>query len=156
MNSAEKFNFKVSAVGSEDKKPVVLRQLTLDKVLDWIDNQSLDPQVKEALKKSASSYPHKALGNWRKNYQRHLSKAQNIVKNRDTGEKHEEESITRVFAAGFTSPGQDSGGRPDVHPDVQNSGECGGGPCGEYPTERHGGEGFEDTAGACGDSGHGD
>lgn len=81
MNSAENLNFKVVIPGNE-RKSCNFKVLTLDKVVGWINNQDLDQEVKEELIKKAGTYPNSSLLSFRKNFSKHLSKAQKIVRDR--------------------------------------------------------------------------
>lgn len=83
VGNPEQFKFKLITSGREDvdnRKPCNLNPLTLEKLLKWIDAQRLEEPVKIELKKSASNYPHQALGTWQKNYSKHLSSAQAKLK----------------------------------------------------------------------------
>lgn len=85
MNSTESVGFKVVTMGRDEidnRSPSNLRPLTLAKLHEWIDAQPLDVRMKEQLKKMAGSYPQQALGSWKKNYRKHLAKAQNFLKNK--------------------------------------------------------------------------
>lgn len=76
----EKYNFKVGAVGEGKKKYCNLKPLNLEKLLNWIDSQSIEEHLKVELKKSASAYPHQALESWQKNFAKHVSTAQAKVR----------------------------------------------------------------------------
>lgn len=83
VGNPEQFKFKILTTGREDvdnRKPCDLTPLTLEKLLKWIDVQRIDENTKSELKKSASKYPHQALGAWRKNYAKHVAAAQAKVK----------------------------------------------------------------------------
>lgn len=83
VGNPEQFKFKILTTGREDvdnRKPCNLTPLTLEKLLNWIEAQRIDENVKLELKKSASNYPHQALGTWRKNYSKHVATAQAKLK----------------------------------------------------------------------------
>lgn len=99
-NNAEGVNFKVVAAGDQKRTPCNFKVLTLDKLVKWINEQHLDPVVKEELIKKAGSYPSGSLSSFRKNFQTHLSKAQKIVRDKtplytkELGDDDEPESYT--------------------------------------------------------------
>lgn len=77
--SAEQFQFKILTTGRAEvdkREPCNLRPLNLEKLLKWIDHQPTEQNIKIELKKSASAYPHQALGAWQKNYSKHVATAQ--------------------------------------------------------------------------------
>lgn len=79
VGNTEEFQFKMITSGREEvdkRKPCELNPLTIEKLLKWIDAQQIDESTKQELKKSASKYPHQALGAWRKNYSKHVANAQ--------------------------------------------------------------------------------
>jgi len=83
VGNPEQFNFKILTTGREDvdnRKPCNLSPLTLEKLLKWIDKQTVDENTKRELKKSASNYPHQALGSWQKNFSKHVATAQAKLK----------------------------------------------------------------------------
>lgn len=80
--TGEGVNFKVVAEGDNRRPSCNFRVLTLEKLVKWIDNQDLDPIVKEELIKKAGSYPSGSLSSFRKNFQIHLSKATKIVRDK--------------------------------------------------------------------------
>lgn len=79
-NSSESLNFKIRIMGQQDRPPCNLRPLNLEKLLEWIDAKTVEPAIKEELKRMAGSYPEAALTNWAKNYTKHLAKAKKKVK----------------------------------------------------------------------------
>jgi hypothetical protein len=81
MNSAENLNFKVVIPG-DDRKTCNFKILTLDKIVKWINDQSLDQTVKEELIKKAKTYPNSSLSSFRKNFSKHLSRAQKIARDK--------------------------------------------------------------------------
>jgi hypothetical protein len=81
MNSAENLNFKVVIPGDE-RKPCNFKTVTLDKVVKWINGQNVEQSVKEELIKKARTYPSGSLSSFRKNFSKHLSKAQKIVRDK--------------------------------------------------------------------------
>lgn len=86
MNSTESVGFKVVTMGKDEidcRAPCNLRPLTLAKLFDWIDAQPVENRMKEQLKKMAGSYPQQALGSWKKNYRKHLAKAQSFLKDKN-------------------------------------------------------------------------
>lgn len=90
--SAEQFDFKFSIVNERQRKPSNLRPINLEQLLEWIDKQKIEENLKIALKKSASAYPHSALGIWKKNYTKHVSKALALLaKIPEKKEKHEKD-----------------------------------------------------------------
>lgn len=75
----ESFKFKVITTGRQDvdkRRPSNLNPWSLEKLVKWINAQPLDEKIKLELVKSASAYPHQALGVWRKNYEKNLTIAQ--------------------------------------------------------------------------------
>jgi hypothetical protein len=88
-NNAEGVNFKVSMGNNESNNRSQSRfnSLTIKKLCDWIDSKPINSQLKEELKKSASSYPQQALSNWQKNYLTHLSTAQSFIQKRKKEDK---------------------------------------------------------------------
>lgn len=83
VGNPEQFKFKILTTGREDvdnRKPCNLTPLNLEKLLKWIDAQRIDENTKQELKKSASNYPHQALGVWQKNYSKHVAAAQAKLK----------------------------------------------------------------------------
>lgn len=79
VENTEGFKCKIISTGREEvdkRKPCELNPLTIEKLLKWIDAQQIDDMTKQELKKSASKYPHQALGTWRKNYSKHVVNAQ--------------------------------------------------------------------------------
>lgn len=80
-NNTEGLNFKIVSMGKDavdQREPCNLRPLTLEKLFAWIDTKTIDPRLKEYLKKSASKYPHQALPTWQKNYIKHVAAAQKL------------------------------------------------------------------------------
>lgn len=77
--SAENLNVKINA-GEGKNQPCNLRIVTLEKVLQFIENKKIDLNTKKILKNSASKYPQQALENWVKNFDRHLIQARNCLK----------------------------------------------------------------------------
>ena len=81
MNNAENLNFKVVVPGDE-RKACNFKVLTLDKVVTWLNNQNLDQKVKDELIKKARTYPTSSLSSFKKNFSKHLSKAQKVVRDK--------------------------------------------------------------------------
>lgn len=134
IGNPEQFKFKILTTGQDEvdkRKPCVLNPLNLEKLLKWIDAQNLDEATKNELKKSASGYPHQALGTWRKNYSRHVANAQAKLKKlpktkpvrpelgEEPTEKLDEKSHKKDFGSiksyldnefdEFENPGEDQG-----------------------------------------------
>jgi hypothetical protein len=79
---SEQFKIKVLTTGRPDvdkRRPCNLNPLSLQKLLDWIDLQPTEENIKVELKKSAANYPHDALPGWQRNYEKHVAKI--MVKN---------------------------------------------------------------------------
>jgi hypothetical protein len=77
--NAEHLNLKINA-GERKNQPCNLRIITLEKVIQFIDNKKIDFNTKKILKNSASKYPQQALENWVKNFDKHLIKARTCLK----------------------------------------------------------------------------
>lgn len=77
VGNPENFKIKISTGREEvDKRvPCDFSNLTLNKLFAWIDSKNLSSALKSELKRSASAFPHQALPNWQKNFDKHLSKA---------------------------------------------------------------------------------
>lgn len=79
-------NFKVKITTGRDevdtRKPCDFSNLNIKKLCAWIDNQPVNSTLKSELKRSASSYPHQALPNWKKNFSKHVSRIQNNLNNK--------------------------------------------------------------------------
>jgi len=82
LSNAESLNFKVSIPGDAERKPCNFKFLTLDKMVAWINAQNIDEAVKQELIIKARTYPTCALPSFRKNFPRHLSRAQKIVRDK--------------------------------------------------------------------------
>lgn len=74
-------NFKVKITTGRDevdtRKPCDFSNLNIKKLCAWIDNQPVNSTLKSELKRSACSYPHQALSNWKKNFTKHVDRIQN-------------------------------------------------------------------------------
>lgn len=82
--SAEGINFSVSNMSSAGRRQSRLNTITLEKVLAWIDGKNLqEPILVKELKKMAAVYPEKALENWMKNFQIHLTRARKNIKSKE-------------------------------------------------------------------------
>lgn len=75
MSNTEAVNFRIS-MPNDNRKPCKLTYLTLEQLWKWIDAHQLDSKLKELLKKSAATFPQKALEHWQKNFIHHLGEAQ--------------------------------------------------------------------------------
>lgn len=83
-NSTEGVNFKVLTMGKsqiDQRQPSNLDVMTLKKLQAWIDAKPISDELKQELKKMASSYPDQALGFWVKSYSRNLEIAQRNMTN---------------------------------------------------------------------------
>jgi hypothetical protein len=80
--SAEGINFSVTNLSGGEEKKVFVQYVTLEKVKIWIDKKPLDAEIKYQLKKLASTYPERALGNWMQNFDKHLIRAKNVLKSK--------------------------------------------------------------------------
>lgn len=83
MRGTEGMNFKISTMGKSEvdrRRPTNLKPLTIEKVLLFIDSKQIDPHVKALLRDMAQNYPKNALQNWMKNFSKHLSKAQKLIR----------------------------------------------------------------------------
>lgn len=99
MNSTESVGFKVVTMGRDEidsRSPSNLRPLTLAKLHEWIDAQPVDDRMKEQLKKMAGSYPQQALSSWKKNYRKHLAKAQNLLRDKSKKASVELEGVSTI------------------------------------------------------------
>jgi hypothetical protein len=116
LNSAENLGFKIVTMGREEidkRKPCNLRTVTQAKLQAWIDAKSIDPRLKEELKKSVANYPQQALSTWQKMYNKHLVTAQNVIKGKsapipteNTIEKDQNNVPENDFDAGWNeNPG---------------------------------------------------
>ncbi len=86
VRNTEGFRFTVVTTGNADvdsRKPTKLRHTTLDSLLRAIDAKSMDEQVKEELKKMAKGYPEQALESWKKNFNLHVQRARQKVRDRN-------------------------------------------------------------------------
>ena len=83
VGNPEGFKIQLTTGRSEDRKPCDLSNLNLKKLCEWIDRQNVSLIVKEALKKSASRFPHQALKAWRKGYSKHLALVQRQIRNKN-------------------------------------------------------------------------
>lgn len=72
MISQENIKIKIDSPLSKTKAPKI--ELTLEKVLKWLDTQNYDEETLKELKKVASFYPHNALPFFKKNIIKHVSK----------------------------------------------------------------------------------
>lgn len=102
VGNPENFRVKLVSSGREevDKRvPCDFSNLTLDKVLKWIDSQQVSELVKKELKKSASRFPHQALSTWKNDYIKHLSKAQAKLRNSKKEVKEIEEKSSEHMTA---------------------------------------------------------
>lgn len=80
MKSTDQVHFQIYTnnveIDARNRNPCNFKPLTFEKLSKWIDTLKVSDEVKEELKKSAGNYPHQALSNWKKNYTKHLAKAQ--------------------------------------------------------------------------------
>ena len=84
MTDGEGINFKVTIRGKSDRKPSNLNPLTLQKLFKWIDDKpAINVEIKEELKKMASTYPQQALTKWQLAFPKHLIKARETLANKD-------------------------------------------------------------------------
>ena len=86
VRNTEGFKFTVVSTGNADvdsRKSTNLRHTTLDSMLRAIDAKSMDEQVKEELKKMAKGYPEQALESWKKNFNLHVQRARQKVRDRN-------------------------------------------------------------------------
>ncbi len=72
MISQENIKIKIDLQINKTKAPKI--ELTLEKVLKWLDVQRYDDEVLKELKKIASGYPHNALPFFKKNIIKHIAK----------------------------------------------------------------------------------
>ena len=79
--STDKVNFKIVSMGkgAEGRVPSNFKPLTVEKVLMFIESKQMDPQVKSILKDMAQNYPKNALGNWIRNFSKHVARAQKMI-----------------------------------------------------------------------------
>ena len=86
VRNTEGFKFSVVTTGNADvdsRKPTKLRHTTLDSLLRAIDGKQMDEQVKEELKRMAKGYPEQALESWKKNFNLHVQRARQKVRERN-------------------------------------------------------------------------
>jgi hypothetical protein len=84
-NSTEGVNFKVLTMGKSEidrRQPSNLNVMNLKKVQSWIDAKPISDELKDELKKMASTWPDQALDFWVKSYSRHLENAQRNLTNK--------------------------------------------------------------------------
>lgn len=100
VGNPENFKVKLISTGREevDKRvPCDLTNLTLDKLFKWIDSQQISNLIKQELKKSASRFPQQTLNVWKKDYMKHLSKAQSRVRNQKKEVKEIQEKDPNIL-----------------------------------------------------------
>jgi len=117
VGNPENFRVKLVSSGREevDKRvPCDFSNLTLDKIFKWIDSQPVSELIKKELKKSASRYPHQALITWKKDYIKHLSKAQAKLRNSKKEIKEIEEKSSDSMTAPEDTFDQDFEGNSEV------------------------------------------
>lgn len=68
MSEPSRMQVKVTLGEEHGPRPRVTPQLTLERVINWIDRQPLDDYTKKGLAKLAATYPNAALPSFRRNF----------------------------------------------------------------------------------------
>lgn len=92
VGNPENFNVNLTTNRPEvdQRVPCDLSNLTLKKLCSWIDSQTVSSTIKSELKLSASRFPHQMLKAWKRDYSKHLSKAQKKLISRNISIKEEQ------------------------------------------------------------------
>jgi len=79
--NSDSIKFNVS--NGQNRKNTYFQNITLKKIISWIDQKDIDQQTKSELKRMVSRYPHHALEHWINNYQKNLSNARKNLRSKN-------------------------------------------------------------------------
>jgi hypothetical protein len=76
-------SIKFSISNGQNRKNEYFQNITLKKVIFWIDQKDIDQETKNELKRMVSRYPHHALERWINNYTKNVSNARKNLRSRN-------------------------------------------------------------------------
>ena len=82
MPEANRINLGMGVIGEDGKSTFFDKPLTLERVHNWIRRHDIEESVMEEAILLVNKYPNSALGSFVKNFDIHLVKARENVKNR--------------------------------------------------------------------------